>query len=149
VTKKVVEGLVDIKLGKKEKIFLGNLDAKRDWGYARDYVRAMWMMLQKDMPDDYVVATGETHTVRELVEYTGALLGYDIVWEGNGDKEVGKDKNSGKVLIEIDPIYYRPAEVDLLLGDATKAKEKLGWEPEYKFKELIKLMVEDEIKNKK
>lgn len=148
VTKKVVEGLVDIKLGKKEKIFLGNLDAKRDWGYAQDYVRAMWMMLQQDRPDDYVVATGETHTVRELVEYTCSLVGYDMVWEGIGDSEVGKDRNSGKVLIEIDPIYYRPAEVDLLLGDATKAKEKLGWEPEYKFKDLIKLMTEREFEDR-
>lgn len=148
VTKKVVEGLVDIKLGKKEKIFLGNLDAKRDWGYARDYVRAMWTMLQQDKADDYVVATGETHTVRELVEYTGTLLGYDIVWEGSGDNEIGKDKNTGKVLISIDPIYYRPAEVDLLLGDATKAKEKLGWEPEYKFKDLVKLMTEKEFEDR-
>lgn len=148
VTKKVVEGLVDIKLGKKERIFLGNLDAKRDWGYAQDYVRAMWMMLQQDTPDDYVVATGETHTVRELVEYTGSLVGFDIIWEGSGDSEVGKDRNSGKVLIQIDPIYYRPAEVDLLLGDATKAKEKLGWEPEYKFKDLINLMTEREFEDR-
>ncbi|MBP6931164.1 MAG: GDP-mannose 4,6-dehydratase [Candidatus Pacebacteria bacterium] len=148
VTKKVVEGLVDIKLGKKEKIFLGNLEAKRDWGYAHDYVRAMWMMLQQDTPDDYVVATGETHTVRELVEYTASLVGFDIVWEGSGDGEVGKDKNTGKVLIAIDPVYYRPAEVDLLLGDATKAKEKLGWTTEYKFKDLVKLMTEKEFEDR-
>ncbi len=148
VTKKVVEGLVDIKLGKKEKIFLGNLEAKRDWGYAHDYVRAMWMMLQQDTPDDYVVATGETHTVRELVEYTASLVGFDIVWEGSGGGEVGKDKNTGKVLIAIDPVYYRPAEVDLLLGDATKAKEKLGWTTEYKFKDLVKLMTEKEFEDR-
>jgi len=144
VTKKVVEGLVDIKLGKKDKIFLGNLDAKRDWGYAKDYVRAMWLMLQQDGPDDYVIATGETHTVREFVEYTASILGFDIVWQGSGLEEQGVDKNSGKVLIKIDENYYRPSEVDLLLGDPTKAKEKLKWDTDVKFKDLIDLMMKEE-----
>lgn len=148
VTKKVVEGLVDIKLGKKDKIFLGNLDAKRDWGYAKDYVRAMWMILQVDKPDDYVIATGETHTVREFVEYTALKLGFDIVWKDQGLEEEGVDKTTGKVLINIDEKYYRPSEVDLLLGDSTKAKEKLGWATDVKFKELIDLMVEEELKSR-
>ena len=144
VTKKIVEGLVDIKLGKKDKIFLGNLDAKRDWGYAKDYVEAMWLMLQEEKPDDYVIATGETHSVRELVEHAGSLLGYDIAWRGEGLEEEGFDKESGKVLISIDKKYYRPSEVDILQGDATKAKQKLNWEPKVKFKNLIKLMMEEE-----
>lgn len=148
VTKKVVEGLVDIKLGKKDKIFLGNLDAKRDWGYAKDYVRAMWMMLQAEKPDDYVISTGETHTVRELVEYTASKLGFDFVWQGEGLAEEGKDKKTGKVLVSIDEKYYRPSEVDLLLGDSTKAKEKLDWTTDVKFKELIDLMIEEEFKER-
>jgi len=148
VTKKVIEGLVDIKLGKKETIFLGNLDAKRDWGYAKDYVRAMWLMLQADVPDDYVIATGETHSVRELVEYTASKLGFDIVWQGKGLKEEGIDKKSKKVLIKTDKAYYRPSEVDLLLGDSTKAKKKLKWSAETKFKDLVDLMVKEEFKSR-
>lgn len=148
VTKKVTEGLVNILLGKQEILYLGNLDSKRDWGYAKDYVEAMWFMLQQDMPDDYVIATGETHSVRELVEYTASLLGYEIEWKGNGLEEIGFDKKSGRELIAIDSKYYRPAEVDLLLGDATKAKEKLGWETKTKFKDLILLMVQEEFKEK-
>lgn len=148
VTKKIVEGLVDIKLGKKDKIFLGNLDAKRDWGYAKDYVRAMWLMLQQEVPDDYVIATGETHTVREFAEYTASLLGFDLVWHGKGLQEEGLDKNTGKTIISIDEKYYRPSEVDLLLGDNTKAKEKLNWTTEVKFKELVELMVREELAEK-
>lgn len=148
VTKKIVEGLVDIKLGKKEKIFLGNLDAKRDWGYAKDYVEAMWLMLQQDTPDDYVIATGETHSVREFAEYTASLLGYKIVWQGKGMEEVGVDEKSGKVLISIDENYYRPSEVDVLLGDNTKAKEKLNWDASVKFKDLIDLMVKEEFEER-
>jgi GDPmannose 4,6-dehydratase len=148
VTKKVVEGLVDIKLGKKDKIFLGNLDAKRDWGYAKDYVRAMWLMLQQDTPDDYVIATGETHSVREFVEYAASLVGYKIVWQGLGLEEVGVDEKSGKVLISIDENYYRPSEVDILLGDSTKAKEKLNWSAEVKFKDLIDLMMKGEFEGR-
>jgi GDPmannose 4,6-dehydratase len=148
VTKKIVEGLVDIKLGNKDKIFLGNLDAKRDWGYAKDYIEAMWLMLQQDKPDDYVIATGETHSVREFVEYASSLVGYKIKWQGEGLKEVGIDEISGKEIINIDPSYYRPSEVDLLLGDATLAKEKLGWDTKVKFKDLIKLMIDEEFKEK-
>lgn len=149
VTKKITNALVKIKLGKQDKLYLGNLDARRDWGYAKDYVEVMWLMLQQDKPDDYVIATGETHSVREFVEYTASLLGYEIKWQGEGLKEQGIDTKTGKVLIEIDPRYYRPAEVDVLLGDATKAKEKLNWEPKVKFKELTKLMVEAEISDLK
>lgn len=148
VTKKVVEGLVDIKLGNKETLFLGNLDAKRDWGYAREYVEAMWLMLQQDKPDDFVIATGETHSVREFVEYTAKKLGFDIVWEGSGLDEVGKDKNTGQIIISIDSAYYRPSEVDLLLGDATKAKNILNWEPKVKFTDLIDIMIDEEFKEK-
>ncbi len=148
VTKKVVEGLVNIKLGKQEKLYLGNLDAKRDWGYAKEYVEAMWLMLQQDRPGDYVIATGENHSVRELVEETAKLLNINIVWKGEGLKEKGVDEDSGKTIIEIDEKYYRPSEVDILLGDASKAKDLLGWEPKVKFKELVKIMVEDEVKLK-
>ncbi len=148
VTKKIVEGLVDIKFDKKDKIFLGNLDAKRDWGYAKDYVRAMWLMLQQEVPDDYVIATAETHTVREFAEYTASLLGFYLVWRGAGLQEEGVDKNTGKVIISIDEKYYRPSEVDLLLGDNTKAKEKLNWNTEVKFKELVELMVKEELKER-
>jgi len=148
VTKKIIEGLVDIKLGVKDKIFLGNLDAKRDWGYAKDYVRAMWLMLQADTPDDYVIATGETHSVREFAEYAASLLGYKIIWKGEGLEEIGVDQNSGKTLVSIDERYYRPSEVDLLLGDSTKAKQKLHWEPEVKFKNLIDLMMREEWKGR-
>ncbi len=148
VTKKIVEGLVDIKLGKKNEIFLGNLEAKRDWGYAYDYVRAMWMMLQQERADDYVIATGETHSVREFVEYASTLIGYKIKWEGTGLEEKGIDENSGQTLISIDANYYRPSEVDVLLGDSTKAKNKLSWEAEVKFKDLVKLMMEKEFEDR-
>ena len=145
VTKKVVEGLVDIKFGKRETLFLGNLEAKRDWGYAKEYVEAMWLMLQQETPNDYVVATGETHTVREFVEHTAKLLGMELVWEGEGLQEVGKDMHTGKTIIKIDPAYYRPTEVDLLLGNATKAEKILGWKPKVKFIELIKIMIDEEL----
>lgn len=148
VTKKIVEGLVDIKLGKKDKIFLGNLEAKRDWGYAKDYVRAMWMMLQEEKADDYVVATGETHSVREFVEYASSLIGYDMKWEGASLNEKGIDTNSGQTLIEIDEKYYRPSEVDLLLGDPTKVKNKLKWDTDVKFKDLVKLMIVEEFESR-
>ncbi|MBT4121052.1 MAG: GDP-mannose 4,6-dehydratase [Candidatus Magasanikbacteria bacterium] len=144
VTKKITNAFAKIKLGKQDKLYLGNLDAKRDWGYAKDYVEAMWLMLQQEKPDDYVVATGETHTVREFVEHSARLLGYEIEWKGSGVDEKGVDLKTGKVLIEIDEKYFRPAEVEKLLGDATKAKNTLGWEPKVKFEELVKLMVEAE-----
>ncbi len=142
VTHKVTKALSRIKLGKQQKLYLGNLDAKRDWGYAKDYVLGMWLMLQQDEPDDYVLATGEAHSVRELVEETAHHLDISIQWEGEGANERGIDSATGETIIEIDPHYYRPAEVDLLIGDYSKAKSRLGWEPQITFKELVKLMVE-------
>ncbi|MCL5004779.1 MAG: GDP-mannose 4,6-dehydratase [Patescibacteria group bacterium] len=145
VTRKITSGLIKIKKGESDKLYLGNLNAKRDWGYAKDYVEGMWLMLQQDKPDDYILATNETHSVREFVEEACRLLDFDLVWEGEGINEKGIDKKSGKTIIEIDPMYMRPAEVDLLIGDYSKAKEKLGWEPKVKFKELVKIMVEAEL----
>src|SRR5262249_33998986 len=118
-----------------------NLSTKRDWGYAKDYVEMMWMMLQQDEPDDYVAATGETHTVREFAERAAAVAGYDLAWEGEGVEEQGRDRKTGKVVGRVDPKFYRPAEVDLLLGDATKARTKLKWEPKVKFEQLVELMM--------
>jgi len=142
VTRKITRGLARIACGLEEKMYLGNLDAKRDWGYAKDYVEGMWRMLQQDTPDDYILATGETHTVREFVEETARLLGMNLLWSGKGVNEKGRDKKTNKIVIEIDPKYYRPAEVDLLIGDASKAKEKLGWKAKTKFHELVRIMVE-------
>ncbi len=147
VTRKVTHQLCKIKLGLDETLYLGNINSKRDWGYAPEYVEAMWLMLQRETPEDYVIATGETHSVREFIEETGKHLGYDIVWKGEGVNEVGLDRKSGKTLIAIDPRHYRPTEVDLLLGDATKAKKELGWEPKVKFKELVKIMVDAEMES--
>lgn len=144
VTRKITQGLARIKLGKESKLYLGNLDAKRDWGYAKDFVEGMWLMLQADKPDDFILATNETHSVREFVEEAAKHLGMDIVWKGKGLQEKGVDKNTGKTIIEIDPKYFRPAEVDVLLGDYAKAKKKLGWKPKTKFKELVKLMAESD-----
>ncbi|PIP34368.1 hypothetical protein COX21_03335 [Candidatus Falkowbacteria bacterium CG23_combo_of_CG06-09_8_20_14_all_41_10] len=149
VTKKITEALVKIKNGAQDKLYLGNLEARRDWGYAKDYVYGMWLMLQQETPDDYVLATGETHSVREFVETAAKLLGMDIAWEGEGINEKGIDKNTGQTIIEIDPKYFRPAEVELLLGDPTKAKTKLGWEPKVKFEELVKIMLDAELEKEK
>jgi GDPmannose 4,6-dehydratase len=146
VTRKITRGLARIKLGKEDKLFLGNLDAKRDWGYAPDYVEAMYLMLQQKQPDDYIVATGETHTVREFIEKAAHYLGMDLIWKGRGVKEKGIDKNTGKVIIEIDPKYFRPTEVDILLGDSSKAQKKLGWKPKVKFDKLVSVMVEADLK---
>ena len=125
---------------------MGNIDAKRDWGYAPDYARMMWMMLQQNEPDDYVVATGEMHSVREFIERSFEVLGHKIVWSGTGVEEVGIDHATGKVFVRIDPRYYRPAEVEQLLGNPAKAKRQLGWEPEVKFHELVKIMVEGDLR---
>jgi GDPmannose 4,6-dehydratase len=145
VTRKITRGLARIKLGKEPgPLFLGNLDAKRDWGYAKDYVEGMWRILQADKPDDYVLATGETHTVRECVEEAANYFGYEIEWKGDGLKEEGVDKKTGKTLIKIDPRYFRPSEVDLLIGDPSKAKEKLGWEPKVTFKKLVRMMAKED-----
>lgn len=146
VTKKITRGLVALKRGQQDVLFLGNLDAKRDWGYAKDYVEAMWMMLQQPEPDDYVIATNETHSVREFVEEAGRHLGYDVHWRGEGTDEEGYDAITGKLLIKIDPRYFRPTEVDLLIGDYTKAKTKLGWSPKTTFKELVQLMIDADLR---
>ncbi|MDG5814685.1 GDP-mannose 4,6-dehydratase [Chitinispirillales bacterium ANBcel5] len=145
VTRKITYSLARILAGKQKVLRLGNLDAKRDWGYAKDYCYMMWRMLQEEEPDDYVVATGETHSVREFVELATKHAGFDLVWEGEGVNEKGIDRNTNKVIVEIDPRYYRPSEVDLLLGDPTKAKEKLGWTPEVKFEELVEIMMQADL----
>ena len=145
VTRKITNGLVKIKRGEREKLYLGNLHSKRDWGYAKDYVEGMWLILQQDNPDDYILATNETHSVREFVEEACKLLDFDLIWEGEGLNEKGIDKKTKKAIIEIDPMYMRPAEVDLLIGDYSKAQDKLKWEPKVKFKELVKIMVEAEL----
>lgn len=145
VTRKITRGLARIKYGLDDALYLGNLDAKRDWGYARDYVEAMWAMLQQPEPDDYVIATGETHSVREFVEQACRFLNMEIEWQGYGLNEVGIDINTGNVIVKIDPHYFRPAEVDLLIGDCSKAKTKLGWEPAIRFEELVEIMVEADV----
>ena len=137
VTRKITQGLHRISTGKQNVLFLGNLDAKRDWGHAKDYARAMWMMLQEDKPDDYVIATGEQHTVREFVEKCAKYFGYTLEWVGKGDDEIGMDRETKKTIVAVDPKYYRPSEVQSLLGDAFKARHQLGWEPEITFDELV------------
>lgn len=149
VTRKITRGLSRIELGLDNKLFLGNLDAKRDWGYAKDFVEAMWLMLQVDKADDYVVATGETHTVREFVEATAKELGMKIKWEGSGVDERGINAKTGKTVIEIDRRYFRPAEVDLLIGDYSKARKHLNWEPKTKFKELVRIMAKADFEDQK
>jgi len=140
VTRKITRGLTRIKCGLENKLYLGNLNAKRDWGYAKDYVKGMWQMLQQEKPDDYILATGETRSIREFLEESAKILNMKIKWKGKGLKEKGIDLNTGKTIIEIDPIYFRPAEVNILIGDYSKAKKKLGWKPKVKFKELVKIM---------
>lgn len=142
VTRKITRAVCRIKLGLQKKLYLGNLNAKRDWGHAKDYVLGMWLMLQQDDPDDYVLATGETHEVREFVELAFSEVGISIEWQGKGINEKGINKETGEILVEVDPRYFRPTEVDILVGDATKAKEKLGWKPKHTFKEVIKDMIE-------
>ena len=145
VTRKITRAVARIKLGLQEKLYLGNLDSKRDWGYAGDYVKAMWLMLQQDQPEDYVIATGEAHTVREFVEKAFAEASIKIGWEGEGAAEIGRNTDNGQVLVQIDPRYFRPTEVDFLLGDPSKAKKKLKWQPAVTFEKLIKFMVEKDI----
>jgi GDPmannose 4,6-dehydratase len=146
VTRKITYSVARIKLGLNSELKLGNLDSKRDWGYAPEYVEAMWLILQQDEPDDYVIASGETHSVREFVELACKTAGFDIVWEGKGVKERGIDKKTGGTLVEVSPEFFRPAEVDILQGDYSKAREKLGWQPRTKFKDLVDIMVEADIK---
>lgn len=145
VTRKITLGLARIKSGRQSKISMGNLDALRDWGYAADYVEAMWLVLQQDEPDDYVIATGEMHSVREFIERAARIAGFDLQWEGEGVGEIGRDARSGAVIVDVDPRYYRPAEVEQLMGDATKARKKLGWQPRVGFEELVELMMEADL----
>jgi GDPmannose 4,6-dehydratase len=141
VTRKITRGLSRISVGLQGCLYLGNLNAKRDWGHAKDFVEAMWLMLQQDEPDDYVIATGEQYSVRDFVDEAAPLFGMNIEWMGEGLDEVGYDWNTKRPVIRVDPKYFRPAEVETLLGDATKAKEKLGWEPKTSFKQLVEDMV--------
>jgi GDPmannose 4,6-dehydratase len=145
VTRKITRAVARIHLGLQDRLYLGNLDAKRDWGHAKDYVEAMWLMLQQEKPDDYVVATGQTHQVREFVELAFAEAGIEIEWQGSGVEEKGVDKRDGRILVEVDPRYFRPTEVDLLLGNPEKVKQKLGWEPKVTFGELVRVMVQADI----
>ena len=140
VTRKITQGLSRISVGVQDVLYLGNLDAKRDWGHAKDYVEAMWMMLQQDEPDDYVIATGEQHSVREFVDAAAPIFGLNIEWMGEGLDEIGIDRVTKRTIVAVNEKYFRPAEVESLLGDATKAKEKLGWEPKTTFKQLVEDM---------
>ena len=146
VTRKITRAVARIKLGLQDKLYMGNIDSKRDWGFAGDYVELMWLMLQQETPDDYIMATGVTTTVRDFITMAFNEVGIIIKWEGTGLEEKGIDSNSDRILVEIDPRYFRPAEVDLLIGDPTKAKTKLGWEPKVQLPQLIKMMVENDIK---
>lgn len=145
VTRKITHSFAKIAAGIQTHVELGNLDAKRDWGFAGDYVEAMHLILQQDTPDDYVIATGQSKTVREFVEVTAVKFGYEIEWSGEQEKEIGVDKKSGDVLVKINPKFYRPAEVHYLEGDASKAKTKLGWEPKHSFEQLVEMMVKHDI----
>ena len=145
VTRKITRAVAAIKLGSQQALFLGNLDAKRDWGHARDYVEGMWQILQQPEPDDYVLATGETHCVREFVEKAFAQIGVELIWQGKGVEEEGIDSKSGRVLVKVDSRYFRPTEVDLLIGDPSKARTKLGWRHKVSFDELVAEMVAADI----
>jgi GDPmannose 4,6-dehydratase len=145
VTRKVTRAVAAIERGLQKKLYIGNMDAVRDWGHARDYVEGMWLMLQQPKPDDYVLATGESHTVRELIERAFAVVGRKIVWRGSERDEIGVDEKSGDILVEIDPNYFRPTEVDLLLGDPSKAHRQLGWKHRVSFNELVEEMVRSDL----
>ncbi len=146
VTRKITDGVARIRYGLQEKIELGNLDAKRDWGHSSDYVRAMWLMLQQEQAEDYVIATNETRTVREFVDTAFSCIGKTIVWNGKGEHEVGIDAETGKVVVAVNPKYFRPAEVEILLGNPEKAERQLGWKREILFSELVKRMVDSDIR---
>ena len=146
VTRKVTKGLVNIIKGKSDKIVLGNLNSKRDWGHAKDYVEGMWLMLQQDKPDDYILSTGKNYTIKELVETAFKTQNIEIVWKGEGLNEIGYDKNTNKEYIFVDQLQFRPAEVDQLIGDCSKSIIKLGWKPKYSFENLIKEMIEIDLK---
>ena len=146
VTRKITRALARIKLNLQQRVYLGNLDAKRDWGHAKDYVRMQWLMLQQDEPDDFVIATGEQHSVRDFVAVAAREVGMDMRWEGEGVEEKGYDRLTGKCIVEVDPRYFRPTEVETLLGDASKAKAKLGWSPEISFAELVREMMREDLR---
>ncbi len=146
VTRKITRAVAAISLGKQQKLYLGNLNAQRDWGHAKEYVRGMWLMLQQDVPDDYVLATGKTTEVRQFVEWAFKDVGIDIEWKGTGVDEIGCDAATGDILVEIDPRYFRPTEVELLLGDPAKAKDKLGWVHDTSVRELVTEMVREDCK---
>jgi GDPmannose 4,6-dehydratase len=144
VTRKITRALARIKVGLQDRLYLGNMDALRDWGHARDYVQMQWLMLQQETPKDYVIASGEQHSVREFVEVAAKFLDIEISWKGTGAEEKGLDQD-GKVIVSVDPRYYRPTEVETLLGDASKAKRELGWAPRITFRDLVKEMVETDV----
>ncbi len=146
VTRKISLGAAKVHYGLQKFIELGNLDAKRDWGYAKDYIEGMWKILQYEKSDDFVLATGENHSIREFIKEAFHIIGKEIIWEGEGVNEFGKDKETGDILIKVNPAYFRPAEVEHLIGDISKAKQGLDWEPKTKFKDLVKLMVESDLK---
>jgi GDPmannose 4,6-dehydratase len=149
VTRKITRGLARIKLGLQQRLYLGNLDARRDWGHARDYVEAQWLILQQDRPEDYVIATGKQHSVLEFVDLAAAELGMRMGWEGEGVKKKGIDRKTGRCVVAVDPNYFRPTEVDALLGDASKAREQLGWAPSTSFEELVQEMVQEDLQQAK
>jgi GDPmannose 4,6-dehydratase len=146
VTRKITMAVAKIRKGLQDKLLIGNLDAKRDWGYAKDFVEGMWMILQHETPEDFVLATGETQSVRRFVEHAFAAVDICVEWDGEGVRERGRDAASGKVLVEVAPEFFRPAEVDLLIGDPSKAKEKLGWIPKTRFEDLVGVMIEEDLK---
>jgi GDPmannose 4,6-dehydratase len=146
VTRKITRALARIKLGLQDQVYLGNLDAKRDWGHARDFVRMQWLMLQQEQPEDFVIATGRQYSVRDFVNAAGRELGIDIRWQGSGVQEMGFNARTGKCIVAVDPRYFRPTEVETLLGDPSRAKEKLGWEPRISFEELVAEMVREDLK---
>jgi len=149
VTRKITRGVASIKYGLQDRLILGDLEAKRDWGYAKEYVKGMWMMLQNEKPDTYVLATGKTHSVKEFAEHAFKYAGYDIVWEGQEVNEKGIDRKTGKTLVEVSPEFYRSAEINLLVGNPGKAKEVLGWEANIKFEELVEIMMEEDMRKRK
>ncbi len=146
VTRKITYSIARIKAGIQSTLSLGNIDARRDWGYAKDYVESMWKMLQMQEPDDYVISTGQTHSVREFVQIAAQIAGFDLAWEGEGVDEKGRDTKSGRIIVEIDPRYYRPTNHTLLVGDPSKAKAKLGWQPKTSFEQLVEIMMKSDIK---
>ena len=149
VTRKITYSLARIKYGLQDKLILGNLEAKRDWGYAPEYVEGMWLMLQQKEPDDYVLATGETHTVKEFLETAAKIAGFDLEWKGKDLNTKGIDRKTGKIIVEVSPEFYRPAEVDLLVGNPQKAREKLGWKPKTSFSKLVEIMMEADLRRLK